>query len=323
VIRSADRATPTDPRAYTPRHLAEKILTSRIALEGERKQVTVLFADVKGSMDLGEKVDPEEWYRIMDRFFQILSDGVHRFEGMVDKFTGDGIMAIFGAPIAHEDHARRACYAALHLKEELRCYAEELKRTREIGFAVRMGINSGEVVVGAIGDDLKMVYTAHGNTVGLGQRMEQLATPDQVYLTANSANLVSGFFGLRDLGPFQLKGVSAPVRVYELEGVGPLRSPLEVSRSRGFSRFVGRQTEMAALEAALSQSLDGSAQVIGVVGEPGVGKSRLCFEFLERCRERGLAIFQGSRCFARQCDSSFADTRAVSELLRHHGGGFR
>src|SRR5215470_11784675 len=131
---------------------------------------TVLFADLKGSMDLGEKVDPEEWYRIMDRFFQILSDGVHRFEGTVDKFTGDGIMAIFGAPIAHEDHARRACYAALHLKEELRRYAEELKRTREISFAVRMGLNSGGVVVGTIGDDLKMVYTAHGNTVGLGQR---------------------------------------------------------------------------------------------------------------------------------------------------------
>src|SRR6266536_3137720 len=190
---------PSDPRSYTPKHLAEKILTSRAALEGERKQVTVLFADVKGSMDLAEKVDPEEWYRIMDRLFQILSDGVHRFEGTVDKFTGDGIMAIFGAPIAHEDHARRACYAALYLKEELRRYAEELKRTRELSFAVRLGLNSGEVVVGTIGDDLKMVYTAHGNTVGLGQRMEQLATPDQVYLTENSAKLVSGFFRLRDL----------------------------------------------------------------------------------------------------------------------------
>src|SRR5262249_9517878 len=137
-----------------------------------------------------------------------------------------------------------------------------------------------------------MVYTAHGNTVGLGQRMEQLATPDQVYLTENTAKLVSGLFRLRDLGAFTLKGVSTPVRVYELEGVGPLHTPLEVSRSRGFSRFAGRQEEMAALEAALSQALEGSAQVVGVVGEPGVGKSRLCFEFLERCQERGLAIFQ-------------------------------
>jgi class 3 adenylate cyclase/predicted ATPase len=280
------------PLSYTPRHLAEKILTSRSAVEGERKQVTVLFADVKGSMDLGEKVDPEEWYRIMNRFFQILSDGVHRFEGTVDKFTGDGIMAIFGAPIAHEDHARRACFAALHLKEELRRYAEELKRARELSFAVRMGLNSGEVVVGTIGDDLKMVYTAHGNTVGLGQRMEQLATPDQVYLTENSAKLVSGFFRLRDLGPFELKGVSAPVGVYELEGIGALHTPLEVSRSRGFSRFVGRQDDMAALEAALARAIARSAQVVGIVGEPGVGKSRLCFEFLERCRARGLAIVE-------------------------------
>jgi class 3 adenylate cyclase len=165
----------TDPRSYTPKHLAEKILTSRSSLEGERKQVTVLFADLKGSMDLGEKVDPEEWYRIMDRFFQILSDGVHRFEGTVDKFTGDGIMAIFGAPIAHEDHARRACYAALHLRDELRRYAEELKRTRGLSFSVRMGLNSGEVVVETIGDDLKMVYTAHGNTVGLGQSLKHAA----------------------------------------------------------------------------------------------------------------------------------------------------
>src|SRR5215470_4027845 len=292
VIRSADRAASADPRSYTPKHLAEKILTSRSALEGERKQVTVLFADLKGSMDLGEKVDPEEWYRIMDRFFQILSDGVHRFEGTVDKFTGDGIMALFGAPIAHEDHARRACYAALHLKEELRRYAEELKRSRELSFAVRMGLNSGEVVVGTIGDDLKMVYTAHGNTVGLGQRMEQLAAPGEVYLSEHCAKLVSGFFRLRDLGPFELKGVSAPIRVYELEGVGALHTPLEVSRSRGFSRFVGRADEMASLEAALSHATAGIAQVIGVVADPGLGKSRLCFEFTERCRARGIAVYE-------------------------------
>jgi class 3 adenylate cyclase len=139
-----DGAALADPRSYTPKHLAEKILQSKSALEGEHKQVTVLFADLKGSMDLGEKVDPEEWYRIMDRFFQILCDGVHRFEGIVDKFTGDGIMAIFGAPIAHEDHARRACYAALHLKAELRRYAEELKRTRELSFAVRMGLGGDD-----------------------------------------------------------------------------------------------------------------------------------------------------------------------------------
>src|SRR5213592_3208972 len=142
-----------DPRAYTPRHLAEKILSSRGALEGERKQVTVLFADVKGSMELAEQLDPEEWSRIMQRFFQILSEGVERFEGFVDKFTGDGIMALFGAPIAHEDHARRACYAALHLRDEIANYATELRRQHGVGFSTRMGLNSGDVIVGRIGDD--------------------------------------------------------------------------------------------------------------------------------------------------------------------------
>src|SRR5262249_6373269 len=218
LAAAAKEPTPRDPRSYTPKHLAEKILTSRSALEGERKQVTVLFADVKGSMDLAEQVDPEEWHKIMDRFFAILSEGVHRFEGTVNQYPGDGIMALFGAPIAHEDHARRACYAALHLNTELRRYAEEIKRTRALSFLVRMGINSGDVVVGRIGDDLRMDYTAQGHTVGLAARMEQLAEPGRVYLTEETATLVSGFFRLRDLGPFELKGASTAVRVYELEG---------------------------------------------------------------------------------------------------------
>src|SRR5206468_11729099 len=158
---SAPAAT-RDPSAYTPKHLAEKILTSRAALEGERKQVTVLFADVKGSMELAEQVDPEAWHRIMDRFFHLLADGVHRFEGTVVQFTGDGIMALFGAPIAHEDHAQRACWAALHLREPLRRYADELRLSKGLSFSVRMGLNSGEVVVGKIGDDLRMDYTAQG-----------------------------------------------------------------------------------------------------------------------------------------------------------------
>jgi hypothetical protein len=155
------------PRSYTPKHLADKILQSKSALEGERKQVTVLFADVKGSMDLAEQLDPEEWHRILDRFFQILADGVHRFEGTINQYTGDGIMALFGAPIAHEDHAQRACYAALHLRDELRRFAQELRRERGLDFATRIGLNSGEVVVGRIGDDLRMDYTAQGHTVGL------------------------------------------------------------------------------------------------------------------------------------------------------------
>src|SRR5881409_3654255 len=251
---------PRAPRDYTPRHLAEKILGSRAALEGERKQVTVLFADVKGSMDLAEQLDPEEWHRILDRFFQLLAEGVHRFEGTVNQYTGDGIMALFGAPIAHEDHARRACYAALHLADELRRYATELRLRQALSFSVRMGLNSGEVVVGKIGDDLRMDYTALGHTVGLAQRMEQLAEPGRPLLTEDTAKLVTGFFALRDLGPSRVKGASEPLRLYELEGPGRLRTRFDVSRTRGLSRFVGRAVEMAALEAALERALGGSWQ---------------------------------------------------------------
>src|SRR5262249_46600264 len=201
------------------------------------------------------------WHKIMDRFFEILSGGVHRFEGTINQYTGDGIMALFGAPITHEDHARRACYAALYLRDELRCYADDLRRKVALNFSVRMGMNSGEVVVGKIGDDLRMDYTAQGHTVGLAARMEQLAEPNRVYLTEGTSRLVSGFFNLRDLGAFDLKGVSAPVRVYELEGMSALRTSIEVSRSRGFSRFVGRADEMAALDAALARAIEGNGQV--------------------------------------------------------------
>ncbi|HVP97948.1 MAG TPA: adenylate/guanylate cyclase domain-containing protein, partial [Roseiarcus sp.] len=170
------------PRTYTPKHLADKILQSKSALEGERKQVTVLFADVKGSMELAEQLDPEEWHRILDRFFAILTDGVHRFEGTVNQYTGDGIMALFGAPIAHEDHAQRACFTALHLLEEVRAYSREVKRSHGLDFAVRIGLHSGDVVVGRIGDDLRMDYTAQGHTVGLAQRMESLAEANSCFV---------------------------------------------------------------------------------------------------------------------------------------------
>ncbi len=279
-------------RAFAPKHLAERILTSRAALEGERKQVTVLFADVKGSMELAEQMDPEEWTAIMQRFFQILADGVERFEGYVDKFTGDGIMALFGAPIAHEDHARRACYAALSMSDGLRAYANELRLRRGLNFSVRLGLNSGEVIVGKIGDDLRMDYTAQGHTVGLASRMEQIAEPGKVYLTAHTASLVEGYFTLNDLGEMEIKGVHGAMHVYELQGLGQMRTRLDVSRSRGFSRFVGRGDEMQVLESALTRAREGNAQVVGIVGEAGLGKSRLCFEFLERCRARGIMTYE-------------------------------
>jgi class 3 adenylate cyclase/tetratricopeptide (TPR) repeat protein len=285
-------AVARDPRAYTPKHLADKILQSKSALEGERKQVTVLFADVKGSMELAEQMDPEEWSQIMQRFFQILSEGVERFEGFVDKFTGDGIMALFGAPIAHEDHAQRACHAALYMRDALRGYSDELRRSVGLSFSTRIGLNSGDVVVGKIGDDLRMDYTAQGHTVGLAQRMEQLAEPGKPYLAPRTTALVEGFFVLDDLGDFRVKGAAEPLRVHALAGVGEAHTRLEVARLRGLSRFVGRVREMESLEAAMALARKGCGQVVGVVGEAGGGKSRLCLQFVDRARAGGTAVYE-------------------------------
>jgi class 3 adenylate cyclase/tetratricopeptide (TPR) repeat protein len=263
----------------------------RIESDGERKQVTVLFADVKGSMDLAEQRDPEEWRRIMQGFFSILADEVHRFEGTVDKFTGDGIMAIFGAPVAHEDHAQRACFAALRMLDDIASYAAELRRKHGLNFSARIGLDSGQVVAGAIGQG-GGEYTAIGHTVGLAQRMEALAEPGKAYLTEATAELARGFLELEDLGEFEIKGASRPVRVFELAGVGAARSRLDLSRERGLSRFVGRDEEMAALEAGLERARAGEGAVVGIVAEPGVGKSRLCHELVERARGDGIEVFE-------------------------------
>jgi class 3 adenylate cyclase/tetratricopeptide (TPR) repeat protein len=260
--------------------------------DGERKQVTVLFADVMGSMDMAEQVDPDEWRQIMQRFFSLLSDGVRRFEGTVDKFTGDGIMALFGAPIAHEDHASRACFAALYIEELVAEYANELRRGRGLNFSVRVGLNSGEVVAGAIGAEGKLEYTAVGHTVGLAQRMEALAEPGKAYLTEHTAKLAEGYLELEDLGEFEVKGASRPIRVHELIGAGSARSRFDLSRERGLSRFVGRAEEMKLLEDVLEQAKQGRGAVIGVVAEPGIGKSRLCQEFADRCRAQGMEVYE-------------------------------
>ena len=256
--------------------------------EGERKQVTVLFADVQGSMELQEELDVEAWARIMDRFVNILADGVRRFGGTVDKFTGDGIMALFGAPAAQEDHARRACHAAWHMSRAIRAYAEELRQSDGVDLLVRIGVNSGEVVVGQGGDDLRRDPVTHGHTVGLAQRMEALAVPGSVYLTAHTAHLVEGWFRLRDLGPMTVKGAREPLGVFVLEGPAPPRSSSSGTRAR--SRLVGRAAETAILEDALTRAAEGRAQVVGVVGEPGIGKSRLCDEFVGSVLARGISV---------------------------------
>src|SRR5262245_34927007 len=271
-----------EPRSYTPRHLVDKILASRSALRGERKLVTVLFADVVRSMELAERVDPEEWHRLLDRLFRILTGGVHRYEGTINQYTGDGIMALFGAPIAHEDHAQRACAAALDMARELAALAHDVRRESGLEFAVRMGLNSGEVVVGRIGDDLRMDYTAQGHVVGLAARVQQLAPPGGIAVTEQTARLAAGFFDFLDRGEQSLKGASVPVRVFELRGEGQIRSRFESSRARGLSRFVGRERELALLEKALRETQSGRPRVILVVAEPGAGKSRLCHELVER-----------------------------------------
>jgi adenylate cyclase len=240
-------------------------------------------------MDLAEQHDPEEWRKIMQRFFSLLADAVTEYEGTVDKFTGDGIMGVFGAPVAHEDHARRACYSALTMLDDVGEHAAELRRKHGLNFSTRIGINSGEVVAAEVGEG---GYTAVGHTVGLAQRMEALAEPGKAYLTESTAELAHGYMELEDLGQFEIKGASRPVGVFELAGVGTARSRLDLSRERGFSRFVGRDEEMATLSGALDLAERGAGAAVGIVAEPGVGKSRLCHEFAEHCRGRGIEVFE-------------------------------
>ncbi len=280
------------PQAYTPAHLAERILTSRSALEGERKQVTVLFADLKGSMELLADRDPEEARAILDPVLQLMMEAVHRYEGTVNQVMGDGIMALFGAPLAHEDHAVRACYAALRMQEAIRRYSDDLRRAQGAEVHVRVGLNSGEVVVRSIGSDLHMDYTAVGQTTHLAARLEQLATPGSTRLSAETLRLAEGYVAVRPLGPVPIKGLPEPVEVYELSGAGPARTRIEAAARRGLSRFVGREAEMEALRRAVEVAARGQGQVVAVVGEPGVGKSRLFWELIHSHRTHGWLILQ-------------------------------
>ena len=286
------------PRDYTPKHLADKILQSKSALEGERKQVTVLFADVKGSMELAEQVDPEEWHRILDRFFQILADGVHRFEGTVNQYTGDGIMALFGAPDRPRGpRAAGLLRGAAPARRAARATPTSCGWTQGLNFSVRMGLNSGEVVVGKIGDDLRMDYTAQGQTVGLAARMEQLAEPGKVYLTEHTADAGRGLLRARATsGAFEVKGVARAAPRLRARGRGRAAHPPRRARARGASRASwAATTRWRRSRPRSSARVEGNGQVVGVVGEAGVGKSRLCFEFVERCRARGIRGRRGPR----------------------------
>ena len=277
---------------YTPKHLVEKFLTSKAALEGERKQVTVLFADLKGSMELLADRDPEEARKFLDPILEHMMEAAHRYEGIVNQVMGDGIMALFGAPLAHEDHAVRACYAALRMQDTVKRYAEGVRREHGVTLRIRVGLNSGEVVVRAIGSDLHMDYTAIGETTHLAARMEQLADPGSILLTPQTLALAEGFIQVAALGPMAVRGLPAPVEVYELTGVSAVRSRLQATATRGLSRFVGRDAEMEQLRRVLGQACQGRGQVAALVGEPGVGKSRLVFELTHSHRVEGWRVLE-------------------------------
>jgi class 3 adenylate cyclase len=283
-----------DPLTYTPPYLAEKILTSRSALEGERKQVTVLFADIKDSTELIKDLDPEAAQQLLDPALHIMMDAVHRFEGTVNQVLGDGIMALFGAPLAHEDHALRACYAALTMQMAMREYTEAVRRAHGIELRIRVGLNSGEVVVRAIGNDLHMDYSAVGQTTHLAARMEQLATPGTIRLTAATLRLVDGLVRVQALGPIPVKGMTEPVEVYELIGASALRRRLQAAAARGLTRFVGREAELAALRQALEQTGAGHGQMVAVVGEAGLGKSRLVYECVHAHYTQGWRVLESA-----------------------------
>jgi class 3 adenylate cyclase/tetratricopeptide (TPR) repeat protein len=308
-----DPTTPRrTPESYTPKHLAERILGSKTALEGERKQITVLFADVKGSMELLADRDPEEARKILDPVLELMMEAVHRFEGTVNQVMGDGIMALFGAPLAHEDHAVRACYAALRMQEAVKRYSDGVRRTEGLAIRIRVGLNSGDVVVRAIGSDLHMDYTAVGQTTHLAARMEQLADPGAVLVTSPTLALAEDFVQVKSLGPMRLKGLSEPVQVYELAGANPVRSRFQAHATRGLTKFVGRTSEIAQLAEALDLARSARGQVVAVVGEPGVGKSRLCWELAHSHRTDGCLVLEGTSVSYGKATTYFP----VIELLR-------
>jgi adenylate cyclase len=300
------------PHAYTPRHLAEKILTSRSAIEGERKQVTVLFADVADFTALSTRLDPEELHAVMDGCFQRVMEAVHRYEGTVNQFTGDGVMALFGAPIAHEDHAVRAVAAALAIQNALADYAVELAETRAIDFGLRIGLNTGPVVVGKIGDDLRMDYTAQGETVNLAARLQAAATRGGVLISEATHRLVSRTFVTDDRGELVVKGIAHPVRAFAVSAERRRRSRFEAAVERGLTPLAGRDRELGFVDGCFEGAREGKGQVLSLVGDAGSGKSRLAYELRARLEGRALGAWKAD-CLPHGETAPF---HVVTEFLR-------
>src|SRR5262249_26083894 len=303
-----------EPLSYTPKHLAEKILTSRSALEGERKQVTVLFCDLANSTPIAERIGPEAMHTLLNRFFEVALNEVHRYEGTINQFLGDGFMALFGAPIAHEDHARRGVLAALALQRTL----QEVDLGKPYGEACqfRMGLNSGLVVVGSIGDNLRMDYSAIGDTTNLAARLQQDAEPDTIWISESTSRLVQGGIRVEPLPPIEVKGKTEPVPIYKVIGTFPRRSPIASRSERTLSPFVGRERELATLEVVFTQVESGQGQVVGIVAEAGAGKSRLLYEFRQRLQDKRVTYLEG-RCLSYGNSIPY---HPLIDILRHNCG---
>jgi class 3 adenylate cyclase/tetratricopeptide (TPR) repeat protein len=310
---AADAPRFASPKLYTPQHLAEKILTSRVAIEGERKLVTVLFADIKGSMELLADLDPEDAQKLLDPVLERMIEAVHRYEGTVNKVMGDGIMALFGAPLAHEDHAVRACYAALRMQEAVARHADDVQRSHGMPVTIRVGLNSGDIVVRAIGNDLQMDYTVIGQTVHLASRMEQMARPGSVLITGNTLQLAEGYVSVRSLGPVPVKGLADPLQIYEVTGAGAARTRLQAALGRGLTRFIGRDVELEELRRAQQLAGGGRGHVVAIVGEAGVGKSRLVHQFVHSRTADWLVVEASSVSYGQA-----TPYLPVIELLKHY-----
>jgi class 3 adenylate cyclase len=255
----------------------------------------VLFADVANYTVISEKLDPEEVHQIMDGCFKILMDEIHRYEGTINQFTGDGVMALFGAPVSHEDHGRRACHAALSIQNAIGEYGEKTEKDCGVDFKIRIGLNSGPVIVGSIGDDLRMDYTAVGDTTNLASRMESIARPGTILVSKNTFKLARDFFEFESLGKIEVKGKKEPQEAFELIKTGEVETRIEAAVAKGLTRFVGRKNSMASLMEAYEKAKSGSGQVVGIVGEAGVGKSRLLLQFRNRLPQDEFTYLEG-RC---------------------------
>src|SRR5215831_16149848 len=302
------------PDSYVPRYLAEKILASRQSLEGERKQVTVLFADIKGSTRLLEGIDPEQAQKLIDPVLHVMMDAVHRYEGTVNQVLGDGIMALFGAPLAHEDHAVRACYAALAMQEEMRRHRRKLQQSEESGLQIGIGMNSGEVVVRSIDNDLNVDYSALGHTTHLAARMQELSGAGSILMTASTLRQVEGFVQVKSVGAVQVKGVSRPIEACEVVAATTARTRVQAAAIGGLTPLVGRRAEIEMFNKLVEQVAAGKGQVLALVGEPGMGKSRLVHEFTRHQLRPGWLVLEGASVSYGKATPYFP----LIEMLRHY-----